>query len=364
MILWHEERNTPNSQMALDQSNISAKDAINLTESIPQSRSTQQPDLSHLRHSPTLRHGMRDMRYWRHGNWKTRVKSRFRPAFNIDRTPTFKEVYEGFYKEKYRNQLKEGKKTASMYSSQAAFRNSSTLHNMQFGQIRYKDMQDILNDCTLKHSSQELIVSLMHQMYAYAIKYDIVDKDYSASLFIPISDDDEHGVPFTHDELQILWNNKTNPIVEMILIMCYSGFRITEIVKLDVNLEEKYFHGGIKTRYGKDRDVPIYSQIYDMVTHRPQKNMLGCTTPMFRKQMYEKLESLGISTAPTGEKHTPHDCRHTFSVLCEKYKVNENDRKRMLGHSFGADITNGIYGHRTVDDLRKEIEKIKVPFNK
>ena len=36
----------------------------------------------------------------------------------------------------------------------------------------------------------------------------------------------------------------------------------------------------------------------------------------------------------------------------------------MLGHSFGADITNGIYGHRTVDDLRKEIEKIKVPFNK
>lgn len=169
-------------------------------------------------------------------------------------------------------------------------------------------------------------MSLMHQMYAYAIKYDIVDKDYSASLFIPISDDDEHGVPFTHDELQILWNNKTNPIVEMILIMCYSGFRITEIVKLDVNLEEKYFHGGIKTRYGKDRDVPIYSQIYDMVTHRPQKNMLGCTTPMFRKQMYEKLESLGISTAPTGEKHTPHDCRHTFSVLCEKYKVNENDR--------------------------------------
>lgn len=291
-------------------------------------------------------------------------KIKIQTGIYIDRTPAFKEVYEEFYKEKYRNQLKEGKKTASMYSSQAAFRNSSTLHDIQFGQIRYKDMQDILNDCTLKHSSQELIVSLMHQMYAYAIKYDIVDKDYSTSLFIPISDDDEHGVPFTHDELQILWNNKTDPIVEMILIMCYSGFRITEIVKLDVNLEEKYFHGGIKTVAGKGRNVPIHSGIYNMVVHRPQKNMLGCTAANFRIQMHNKLQSLNISYASTGEKHTPHDCRHTFSVMCEEYKVNENDRKRMLGHSFGSDITNGIYGHRTIEDLRKEIEKIKIPYTK
>lgn len=58
--------------------------------------------------------------------------------------------------------------------------------------------------------------------------------------------------------------------------------------------------------------------------------------------------------------HTPHDCRHTFSRLCEKYQVNENDRKRLMGHSFGKNITNGIYGHRDLEDLRKEIEKIIV----
>lgn len=32
----------------------------------------------------------------------------------------------------------------------------------------------------------------------------------------------------------------------------------------------------------------------------------------------------------------------------------------MLGHSFGADITNSVYGHRSIEDLRKEIEKIKI----
>lgn len=73
----------------------------------------------------------------------------------------------------------------------------------------------------------------------------------------------------------------------------------------------------------------------------------------FRKRMYEKLEELGI------EKHTPHDCRHTFSRLCEKYEVRENDRKRLLGHKFD-DITNSVYGHRELEDLRTEIEKIKI----
>ena len=77
---------------------------------------------------------------------------------------------------------------------------------------------------------------------------------------------------------------------------------------------------------------------------------------LLENDMYKKLAELGI------EKHTPHDCRHTFSMLCEKYEVNENDRKRMLGHSFGSDITNARYGHRTVEDLRTEIEKIKACY--
>ena len=78
--------------------------------------------------------------------------------------------------------------------------------------------------------------------------------------------------------------------------------------------------------------------------------------------MNAALSDLGIAIAPSGEKHTPHDCRHTFSALCEKYEVKENDRKRMLGHSFGGDVTNDVYGHRTLEDLRSEIEKIKICY--
>ena len=37
----------------------------------------------------------------------------------------------------------------------------------------------------------------------------------------------EHGIPFSDDELKILWENEDNPVIEFVLIMCYSGYRIT-----------------------------------------------------------------------------------------------------------------------------------------
>ena len=144
----------------------------------------------------------------------------------------------------------------------------------------------------------------------------------------------------------------------MILIMCYSGFRITAYKTLKIDLKDRYFKGGVKTAAGKDRIVPIHSGIYDLVKHRTRRKrpLLDIPVPRFRTAMYETLERLGMA------RHTPHDCRHTFSALCERYGVSENDRKRMLGHSFGNDITNQIYGHREIEDLRHEIEKIKICY--
>ena len=124
---------------------------------------------------------------------------------------------------------------------------------------------------------------------------------------------------------------------------------------MEVNLDERYFQGGLKTQAGKHRIVPIHSAILPLARKRLGRcgALLPISDALFRKRMYFTLRDLGI------EKHTPHDCRHTFSALCERYEVREADRKRMLGHAL--DLTNGVYGHRTVEELRAEIEKIKVP---
>ena len=137
--------------------------------------------------------------------------------------------------------------------------------------------------------------------------------------------------------------------------MCYSGFRISAYLDMKTDCEEEYFQGGIKTAAGKDRIVPIHSAILPLVQKRLDR--LGAYLPNgannFRNDMYAVLRSLGI------EKHTPHDCRHTFSMLCDKYGISENDKKTMLGHSF-SDVTNKVYRHREIDALREQIERIKV----
>lgn len=279
----------------------------------------------------------------------------------IDRSPTFAEVFEEFYKEKYETNKSKTFSDQSKRSTRTAFNNCSVLHNMQVAQIKYKDLQDVLNNCTLRHASQELIASLFRQMYSYMLKYELVDTDYAAHVTIPVPDDDESGERFTDEELLILWNNKDDEVVQMILIMCYSGFRIKAYTQMQTDLKRKYFKGGVKTKSSKGRIVPIHSLIYDFVCQRNPNNLLECNEQDFRNKMYQKLSELGIDHTSDGKKHTPHDCRHTFSALCEKHNVNENDRKRMMGHSFGSDITNAKYGHRTVEELRKEIEKIQLP---
>lgn len=274
-------------------------------------------------------------------------------------TKTFSEVFHEYYKDKFKQEYgHKGKKTSMERSMSAAFKNCVALHDKPFIEITQKDMQKVIDNCALKHASLELIQTLFRQMYQYAEANNLCDKNYAQFVRIDQEDDDEHGVPFTDSELKILWDNKDNETVEMILIMCYSGYRVAAYKKMKVDLKVRYFQGGVKNKYSRERTVPIHSGIYDLVKRRIKRTgaLMTESPDSFRNSMYEALEAIGI------EKHTPHDCRHTFSKLCEDNKVSENDRKRMLGHSFGKDITNKVYGHRSLEDLREEIEKIKICY--
>lgn len=268
---------------------------------------------------------------------------------------TFKEVYEQFLKWKFENPKKAYSASAKS-AAKAGFKNCAVLHDKIFRDLRYDDLQGVLDACTLKHASIEHIRNLIRQMYEYAGLYDLCDQDYSAKIKINVSDDDEQGEPFSDSDLKKLWAHDSDPVVEFILIMCYSGHRISEYKLLEVNLDQDYFFGGLKSKSSRERYVPIHSGIKPLVQRRISRDgaLLCCTPYHFRNLMYATLAQLGI------DRHTPHDCRHTFSRLCEKYEVRENDRKRMLGHSFTDDVTNSVYGHRDISDLKDQIEKIKI----
>ena len=268
--------------------------------------------------------------------------------------PTFAEVYQMYYQDKFETGKTYSKQM--MGSIKAGFDNCSALHDRIFRELRLDDLQAVVDACNLKHSSVSLIALVIKQVYKYADAHELCDRDYGRFVKVKKENDDEHGVPFSQEELAVLWKHSDDTAVEMILIMCYAGYRIEAYQNMTVNLEERYFLGGNKTASGKNLQIPIHSGIYDLVKRRITRDgsIMSISSQTFRKAMYGALNALGI------DKHTPHDCKHTFSALCEKYGVNENDRKRMLGHRIG-NITNDVYGHRTLEELRAEIEKIKIP---
>lgn len=123
---------------------------------------------------------------------------------------------------------------------------------------------------------------------------------------------------------------------------------------MKVDLDKEIFVGGVKTDAGKNRTVPIHPAILPMVEQMNGGFLCGKSESQFRRDMKYVLEEIGVRPL------TPHSCRHTFHRLLERAGVNEADRKRLMGHSLKGDITNGVYGHRGVEELRREIEKITV----
>lgn len=271
---------------------------------------------------------------------------------------TFAELYNAFFKAKFKDNKKRNFSKSTIISTNSAFKNCSKLHNRKFRDLRKYDMQEVLDSCSLKHASLELILSLFHQMYKYARENDIVDKDYSEFVQINIPDDDESGEPFTQKELDILWNNSGNATVQTILILIYTGFRVSAFKTMNVNTDEQYLQGGVKTAAGKNRIVPISPLIKDFIPEDIR------TLPIHQVNyrsgyFYPTLEELGMLYTDSGKKHTPHDCRHTFSWLCDKYKVDEFSKHLLMGHAISGDVEKSVYGHRTIEELKTEIEKIQ-----
>jgi integrase len=237
---------------------------------------------------------------------------------------------------------------------------------MAMWDIRTQDLQDILDQDGLSFSTLEHIRNLFKQMYKYGIQFELVAKDYSQYTQITKENDNVHGVPFTREELSLLWKHKDIPFVDTVLIYCYSGWRINELARMPldgISLEERTFTGGLKNRYSRDRTVPIHSAIYEMVCRRLNPRFKSLIYHTDEKDISEKdyrehfrsaLLACGIQT-----EHTPHDCRHTFNVLLDSAGVDRVARYKLMGHK-GQDINENVYTHKDLGQLREAVEAIKV----
>ena len=306
------------------------------------------------------------------GNFPDRVSADMALAnyntnpYDVDlRDLTFAEVYQRWYKSKFKAEpFHNGKKTSNEYTVQAAYKHCCPLHDQVYSKIRTGEMQELVDASSLSHASAEHVLRVLKNLGKYALQFDITPKDYAAFLKMTKEEDDEEGVPFTRDELALLWANKGKPFVDTILIYIYSGWRVNELARMSldhIDLEHRTFTGGLKTRSSKNRTIPIHSKIYGLVSNRYDRRFKSLvyhdgtgdiSETKYRKYFNDALLSCGITTA-----HTPHDCRHTCNSLLLEVKADKIVRYKIMGHT-GRDINEKTYSHLTVEQLREELEKI------
>lgn len=263
--------------------------------------------------------------------------------FNLDETrTTFEDIYNKWYQWKFKdNDL--SYKSEVRYSN--AYRYYSSIKDIPFIDINILMIQDILDKCDKGYHTKSDIKSLFCQLYEYSKVLNLPVKPISTKyLKIGTFKKSTLHKPFTEDEINTLWNNR-NEIVDLILINIYTGMRPTELLK-PKEVHPDFIISGIKTVSGIDRQIPLHKRIKPLMVSYPPK--IAYTT--YKRHFKEEMNKLGMV-------HTPHDCRHTFATRCDLFGVNDLVVKLVLGHKV-EDITKGIYTHKDLQEMVKEINKI------
>ena len=155
----------------------------------------------------------------------------------------------------------------------------------------------------------------------------------------------------------------------MVLIGIYSGWRPQELAILkiaDINLEDQTMFGGLKTDAGRNRIVPIHPKIKDLIQKDYDAAVAIGSEYLFNDPdgqqgtflTYDKYRGRWSKIMKRLKlDHKPHDTRHTFITNAKEAGVDEYILKLIVGHAI-EDVTEKVYTHRTLEDMRKAIEKI------
>ena len=279
---------------------------------------------------------------------------------------TFEEVYQRWSEEHFKVIVKSAQRTWK-----SAFTYCEPLYKMQMRDIRVSHLKQTIKNEDVGDNTKGRMKSLFNMMYKYCMKHEIVDKDY-AQLCDSVKKPKPEivRVPFSDEEIQKLWDNIQFPFVDMVLIGIYSGFRPQELAILkvaDVDFNNNTIMGGLKTDAGKNRLVPIHPIILDLVCKNYDNAKTMNSDYLFNDEngqqgtwlTYDKYRGRWKKIMKKLEMdHKPHDTRHTFITKAKNANMNEYILKLIVGHEV-QDITEKVYTHRTLEDLQKEILKIK-----
>lgn len=301
------------------------------------------------------------------GYYETRKEAVFALAeynhnpFNINLSKlTFAQLYEKWAETEL---PKLGRSLAAAH--RAAYRHCSEIYDIPYKDLRKFHMQKCIDECGKTHATQRNIKNLFSTLDKYAYDQDIIRKCYSANLTVCAENPPKERILFSDSEVMVLHQHIGEPFVDETLFMLYSGCRVSEMLAMEcanIDLARGIMKGGLKTKAGKDRIIPIHSKLMPIVkAHLSDGKFLFDHPRSTRSADPEKAVKdtflFGWQKAMTslGLKHNTHDCRHTFRTKLDGYDKVAVDL--IMGHS-SSDVGERVYTHKTIEQLKTTIENL------
>lgn len=277
---------------------------------------------------------------------------------------TFREVYEQWSKEKYPTVSK-----SSVHAYSAGYSICEALYDKPFKEIKLADLQMVVDTSEKNYPTLKKLKLLFNQLYDYAMKNDICGKDYSEYVDIAKFKDknpNKHDrQKFSKEEVDKLWLATDQPYYQIVLMLIYTGCRISELLDLkkeNVHLDEQYFdiissktENGIRKVPIADKVLPFFREWYEnsqceYLLYSPKQQYLNYYT--FRDSYWKPLmDNLGF-------KHDAHETRHTFISMLAEAEVDQTTIKKIVGHSGAMTLTERVYTHLDIQMLIEAVNKI------
>ena len=258
---------------------------------------------------------------------------------------TFAEIYERYANENtFADSMVKLNKTC--------FNHSKPLHDIVYKNLRKAHFQGVIN--TLETTTAKAnVASFFRKLGNYALENDIIHKDYAQFVVTPSKNRKTKKTPFLAEEVKLFWDHIGNVNAEIMLMLCYSGMRVSELLTLkkdQIKLEENYIITGSKTEAGKDRYIPIHPRIKPILEkHMDNKtewaiaNRFG-DKPIRYDSFHAKRWSKLKQQLQFRDELTIHSTRHFFVSELHKLGADKIAVQKIVGHK-GDDITDDTYTH-------------------
>ena len=272
---------------------------------------------------------------------------------------TLGEVYDQWIKRKEQTISISALRTHHM--SYARF---GALKDMPIRDIKKIHLQKWMDGIDLKPRTKGQMKSTIHQIFEYAMSYDIVVKNYAKDLEIT-EKAEKTGEVFTEDEIKRLWDNKNDKIVQYVLILIYTGMRIGELLAMSndtIYLDKGYMVGGSKTEAGKDRAIPIHDKIKPIIEQNLTNKYLT-SNGRGNAYCYSGIQRAFTKLmAQLKMKHKIHDTRKTAVSIMHSSGIPMETIRMIVGHS-GKGVTEAVYLYKEPRELVNIVNTMEIPYS-